>query len=79
MFSSKLTPARRKSRRGAIVVMVAVSIAVVFAFVAIAVDGGWLLELRRKSQATADAAAALVRNLRRVQRMCAPSRYGLPL
>jgi hypothetical protein len=37
--------------------MVAVSIAVVLAFVAIAVDGGWLLELRRKSQATADAAA----------------------
>jgi Putative Flp pilus-assembly TadE/G-like len=57
MFSLNLTPARRKSRRGAIVVMVAVSIAVVLAFVAIAVDGGWLLELRRKSQATADAAA----------------------
>ena len=37
--------------------MVAVSIAVVLTFVAIAVDGGGLLELRRKSQATADAAA----------------------
>jgi putative Flp pilus-assembly TadE/G-like protein len=57
MFTSKLTRPRRKSRRGAIVVMVALSLGFLLAFVAIAVDGGWLLELRRKSQATADAAA----------------------
>jgi Flp pilus assembly protein TadG len=47
----------RKSRRGAIAVLVAVSLLFVLAFVAIAVDGGALLEQRRKAQATADAAA----------------------
>ena len=74
MFSSNLMRARRKSRRGAIVVMVAVSIAVILAFVAIAVDGGWLLELRRKSQATADAAAlAAAETLFREY----PQHYGL--
>jgi hypothetical protein len=54
--------------------MVAVSIAVVLAFVAIAVDGGWLLEIRRKSQATADAAAlAAAETLFREY----PQHYGL--
>lgn len=48
---------RRFNRRGAIVVLVAVSLAAVLAFVAIAIDGGSLLERRRKSQATADASA----------------------
>jgi hypothetical protein len=47
----------RKSRRGAIVVLVAVSLAVILGFVAIAIDGGGLLEQRRRAQATADAAA----------------------
>ena len=47
----------RKARRGAIVVLVAVCLTVVLAFVAIAIDGGSLLERRRLSQATADAAA----------------------
>jgi Flp pilus assembly protein TadG len=46
-----------KARRGAIVVLVAVCLTVVLAFVAIAIDGGSLLERRRLSQATADAAA----------------------
>jgi Flp pilus assembly protein TadG len=44
-------------RRGAIVVLVAVCLTVVLAFVAIAVDGGGLLEQRRNAQATADASA----------------------
>lgn len=61
MLTSNRTSVRRRhprrSRRGAIVVMVAVSMAVILAFVAIAVDGGGLLELRRRSQATADASA----------------------
>jgi Flp pilus assembly protein TadG len=47
----------RKSRRGAIVVLVAFSLVVILAFVAIAIDGGGLLDMRRQSQATADAAA----------------------
>lgn len=48
---------RRWPRRGAIIVLVAVSLAVVLSFVAIALDGGMLLEERRQAQATADAAA----------------------
>jgi len=44
-------------RRGAIVVLIAVCLTFVLAFVAIAVDGGGLLEQRRNAQATADAAA----------------------
>src|SRR5687767_10405792 len=44
-------------RRGVIVVLVAVCLAVILAFVAIAIDGGGLLEERRQAQATADAAA----------------------
>ena len=47
----------RKSRRGATVVLVAVCLTVILAFVAIAIDGGGLLEQRRQAQATADAAA----------------------
>src|SRR5262245_42486018 len=45
------------ARRGAIVVLVAVCLTVILAFVAISVDGGGLLERRRQAQATADAAA----------------------
>jgi Flp pilus assembly protein TadG len=48
---------RRGSRRGAIVVLVAVCLTAILTFVAIAIDGGSLLEQRRKSQSTADAAA----------------------
>jgi hypothetical protein len=44
-------------RKGAIVVLVAVCLTVILAFVAIAIDGGGLLEQRRQAQATADAAA----------------------
>jgi Flp pilus assembly protein TadG len=51
------TTAGRRSRRGVIVVLVAVCLTVILAFVAIAVDGGGLLEQRRQAQATADAAA----------------------
>lgn len=57
MSNSKRGSGRRFSRRGAIVVLVAVCLSVVLAFVAIAIDGGSLLERRRVSQATADAAA----------------------
>jgi Flp pilus assembly protein TadG len=48
---------RSVRRRGAIVVLVAVCMAVVLAFVAIAIDGGSLLERRRTTQGAADAAA----------------------
>ena len=47
----------QKARRGAIVVLVAFCLAVILAFVAIAIDGGGLLEERRQAQAAADAAA----------------------
>src|SRR5688500_13776884 len=57
MFTSFKPAAGRKSRRGAVVVLVAVCLAVILAFVAIALDGGGLLERRRQAQATADAAA----------------------
>src|SRR5262245_27550974 len=48
---------RRPLRKGAIVVLVACCLSIILAFVAIAIDGGGLLEQRRKAQATADAAA----------------------
>jgi len=48
---------RRQFRRGAIVVLVAACLTIILAFVAIAIDGGGLLEMRRSAQATADAAA----------------------
>jgi Flp pilus assembly protein TadG len=47
----------RRRRRGIVLVLVAVCLAVILAFVAIAIDGGNLLEQRRQVQATADAAA----------------------
>jgi Flp pilus assembly protein TadG len=47
----------RRRRRGIVLVLVAVCLAVILAFVAIAIDGGNLLEQRRQAQATADAAA----------------------
>jgi len=49
--------AGRRRRRGIVLVLVAVCLAVILAFVAIAIDGGNLLEQRRQVQATADAAA----------------------
>lgn len=57
MSKSNRGSSRRLSRRGAIVVLVAVCLTAVLMFVAIAIDGGALLEQRRKSQSTADAAA----------------------
>src|SRR5688572_24881344 len=47
----------RAPRQGAIAVLVAVCMVMIMSFVAIAVDGGGLLEQRRHAQATADAAA----------------------
>src|SRR5687768_6908479 len=47
----------RKRRRGIVLVLVAVCLAVILSFVAIAIDGGNLLEQRRRAQAAADAAA----------------------
>jgi len=47
----------RTRRTGAIAALVAVCLIVLLAFVAIAIDGGGLLEERRQAQATADAAA----------------------
>src|SRR5262245_11378718 len=47
----------RKPNRGAIVVLVAVCMAVLLSFVALTIDGGGLLEQRRRAQAAADAAA----------------------
>lgn len=46
-----------RRRKGTIIVLVAVSLSVILAFVAIAIDGGYLLEHRRTAQSTADAAA----------------------
>ncbi|MCI0358783.1 MAG: pilus assembly protein TadG-related protein [Planctomycetaceae bacterium] len=57
MKLTKRLAANRLTRRGAVVILVAVSLAAVLAFVAIAIDGGGLLEKRRQGQATADAAA----------------------
>jgi Flp pilus assembly protein TadG len=50
-------PTRRGNRQGAVAVMVAVCLTAMMAFVAIAVDGGMLLQERRRVQAAADAAA----------------------
>src|SRR5262245_8934658 len=46
-----------RRRRGAIVVLIAFCLAIILTFVAIAIDGGGLLERRRQGQATADAGA----------------------
>ncbi len=51
------SPRPRAPRQGAIAVLVAVCMVMIMSFVAIAVDGGGLLEQRRHAQATADAAA----------------------
>lgn len=48
---------RKSSRRGSIVVLVAVCLSVLLICAAIALDGGALLEQRRRAQSTADAAA----------------------
>src|SRR5262245_40070412 len=47
----------RGRRRGAVAVLVALSLTVLVGVVAVALDGGMLLEERRRAQATADAAA----------------------
>jgi hypothetical protein len=57
MSLTKRLAANRLTRRGAVVVLVAISLAVILAFVAIAIDGGGLLEERRQAQAVSDAAA----------------------
>src|SRR6516165_12797347 len=48
---------KRFSRRGTIVVLLAVCLMVILAFVAISVDGGLLLDQRRQVQSAADASA----------------------
>ena len=60
MFFPRRTSIRRNAsaRRGAIAILVAFSLAVILAFLAISVDGGGLLEKRRhNARPTADAAA----------------------
>ena len=57
MLANRRHSRRLSPRRGVVVVLIAVCLVVILAFVAIAVDGGGLLELRRAAQATADAAA----------------------
>jgi hypothetical protein len=57
MLTPRRRSVRRNPRRGSIVVLVTISLVVILAFVAIAVDGGGLLDLKRKAQAAADAAA----------------------
>lgn len=48
---------RTEERRGTVVVMVAVSLVALMGFVAIAIDGGVLLDQRRQAQAACDSAA----------------------
>ncbi len=48
---------KRRSRRGTIAVLVAISCTMLMSFVALSLDGGILQEERRHAQATADAAA----------------------
>ncbi|HZT79695.1 MAG TPA: pilus assembly protein TadG-related protein, partial [Gemmataceae bacterium] len=47
----------RGRRRGAVAVLVAVCLTVLMGVVALSIDGGLLLQERRRAQATADAAA----------------------
>jgi Putative Flp pilus-assembly TadE/G-like len=54
---SRSSVSRQSSRRGAIVVLVAVCLSLLLVCAAISLDGGGLLEQRRRAQATADAAA----------------------
>ncbi len=56
-LTNRSTLQRKSSRRGAIVVMVAFCLTVLLVCAAISLDGGGLLEQRRRAQATADAAA----------------------
>ena len=56
LILSRSTVSRKSSRRGAIVVLVAACLTVLLVCAAISLDGGGLLEQRRKVQATADAA-----------------------
>src|SRR5436189_3884928 len=56
-YSKGARSIRRKPRSRAIVVLIAFCLTLILAFVAIAIDGGGLLDLRRQTQSTADAAA----------------------
>ena len=53
------TPARpgHPRRTGTVVVVVAIALVVILAFVALSLDGGILLDKRRQAQCTSDAAA----------------------
>src|SRR5687768_10839198 len=53
----RLVTSSRRSRRGSIAVLVAFCLTILLVFAAIALEGGGLMEQRRKAQATADAAA----------------------
>ena len=58
MSTSRKRPATKlAARRGAIVLLVAICLALVLCFVALAIDGGSMLERRRQAQAAADASA----------------------
>jgi Flp pilus assembly protein TadG len=57
MSTSRRSKRRLGSRQGAVAVLVAVCMVMLLSFVAIAVDGGSLLDQRRHAQSTADAAA----------------------
>jgi Flp pilus assembly protein TadG len=51
-----------RQRKGMVVALVAISLAIILSFVAIAVDGGLLLDRHQRLQATADAAALAAAN-----------------
>ena len=51
-----------RRRKGMVVALVAISLAIILSFVAIAVDGGLLLDRHQRLQATADAAALAAAN-----------------
>ena len=57
LLLSPSATSRKPSRRGAILVIVALCLCFLLVFAAISLDGGGLLEQRRRAQATADAAA----------------------
>jgi hypothetical protein len=57
MSTSRRSKERFDSRQGAVAVLVAVCMVMLLSFVAIAVDGGSLLDQRRHAQSTADMAA----------------------
>ena len=56
-MNRSLSFSRRRSRKGVVIVLVAMAMVALVTFVAICVDGGGLLDRRRHAQAAADAAA----------------------